>query len=201
MPVCLSQLFLNDFWIVKYFFFIVLIIGLISCREKNEAPSYKIGDQIDSLNHVVVYFNGDEHNNSQGASYINDYYCGQKGQCVEFAKRYYKQVYNHEMTSPWGHAINFFNKTCHQGKLNPDRGLLQFKNGGDEAPKVGDLIVFEHRKHGHVAIVSDINWRTIEVIQQNMDYTPRENYKYTETDTSFTIHEGTRKPVCWLRKP
>lgn len=129
----------------------------------------EIGDVVDSLNGVVVYYNGSVSNVS-GRHIIDGYNVGLKYQCVEFVKRYYYQHYNHKMPNSYGHAKDFFNKNLNDGELNPDRDLIQYKNPSTTPPRVGDLLVMDgntFNPYGHVAIISQISDDEIEIIQQN----------------------------------
>tara|TARA_E500000331_G_C17256569_1_gene713354 strand:- start:1525 stop:2109 length:585 start_codon:yes stop_codon:yes gene_type:complete len=132
--------------------------------------SYNTGDVIDSMNGVNVYYNGLFSNVSGRNVSDGGYNIGLKYQCVEFVKRYYFTVYDHEMPNSWGHAKDFYNSEIEDGELNLERGLYQYENGGSTAPKVGDIIVFSQthlNRYGHVAIVSNVSNEYIEIIQQN----------------------------------
>ncbi len=161
--------------------------------------SLTIGNAVDSLNGVIVYNNGTIYSKSFGKHYNKDstYYYGKKWQCVEFIKRYYYDYLKHKMPNGFGNANDFFDKKLLQGAFNKSRGLYQFINGGNERPKVNDLLVFDG-KYGHVAIVSKVNENEIEVIQQNIYMTPRQTFVLKKENNSYTIGEK-RKPLGWLR--
>ena len=53
--------------------------------------NYEVGQPLDSLNNVVVYYNGGVDNNSGRNTSADNYNIGIKYQCVEFVKRYYYQ--------------------------------------------------------------------------------------------------------------
>lgn len=189
-------------------FFLVLIIisiavYLIFFQKKYPLTivthSLTIGDAVDSLNGVIVYNNGTIYSKSYGKHYSADstYYYGKKWQCVEFIKRYYYDYLKHKMPNGFGNANDFFDKKLVQGAFNKSRGLYQFINGGNERPKINDLIVFDG-KYGHVAIVSKVNENEIEVIQQNIYMTPRQTFVLKKENNSYTIGEK-RKPLGWLR--
>src|SRR5690554_7449178 len=61
----------------------------------------EVGKAIDSLNNVLVYYNGDV-GTVIGRNTRNGYNLGLKFQCVEFVKRYYYEFYNHEMPDSYG---------------------------------------------------------------------------------------------------
>lgn len=161
--------------------------------------SLTIGDTLDCFNGVYILNNGADYSKSHGKSYSADssYYYGKKWQCVEFVKRYYYEFLHHKMPNGFGHAHSFFNKTIEHGKLNKDRGLIQFKNGGNQIPKVNDLLVFDGQ-YGHVAIVSKVSEDEIEVVQQNIYMTPRQTFVLKKENNCYTVGEK-RKPLGWLR--
>ncbi|NQX85748.1 MAG: CHAP domain-containing protein [Flavobacteriaceae bacterium] len=148
----------------------VLLIGLYFVFKKvNLNPSHSVGEVIDSLNNVEVYYNGVVRN-IEGRNVIDGYNIGMKYQCVEFVKRYYFEQYNHKMPDTYGNAKDFFIDQLEDGKLNKQRDLYQYSNPSYSEPKVGDLIVMSattFNKYGHVAIVSKVDKNNIEIIQQN----------------------------------
>ena len=95
------------------------------------------------------------------------YYYGQKGQCVEFVKRYYHDYMNHDFPNGWGNAKDFFNSKTKDGNLNKERGMFQFINGSYTKPKINDIIIFNNSYYGHVAIIAKIKENSIIIKQQN----------------------------------
>lgn len=131
---------------------------------------HQIGQPIDSLNGVKVYYNGDVGHVSDRNVSVDGYNIGMKYQCVEFVKRYYYEYLKHKMPDSYGNAKDFFDKNIADGQLNPKRNLLQFTNPGSSQPQVNDLLVFSatlFNRFGHVAIVSKVSETEIEIIQQN----------------------------------
>lgn len=161
----------------KLFLFLTIIaagIFVFFLYKKNEGLGsshvYQIGDRLDSLNHVVVYYNGGMGNVSGRNTSPDGYNIGLKYQCVEFVKRYYYQYYKHKMPNAYGNAIDFFNKTLKDGELNTDRNLVQFTNPSKSKPQIGDLIIMDAtwtNEYGHVVIVSNVSEDEVEIIQQN----------------------------------
>ena len=139
-------------------------------KNKNPNPKYFIGQKLDSLNGVYVYYNGRvEHTGKRNLS-EDGYNIGLEFQCVEFVKRYYYQYYHHKMPDAFGNAKDFFDDTIADGTLNIKRDLLQFKNPSATKPIVGDLLIFDGHvgnKYGHVAIISVVDSNKIQIIQQN----------------------------------
>lgn len=151
-------------------FIILLFIGEWTFKKFNFNPSYKVGQKIDSLHGVFVFYNGGV-GNSVGRNLAADgYNLGIKYQCVEFVKRYYYMHLNHKMPDSYGNAKDFFDKTLSDGQLNEKRNLIQYTNHSKSQPKVDDLLIFDKtifNSYGHVAIVSKVTEKEIEIIQQN----------------------------------
>lgn len=167
-------------------------------------PNRDPGMALDSLDGVVVYYNGGV-GQSYGRNLAPDgYNLGIRYQCVEFVKRYYYQHFGHKMPDSYGHAKDFFDKSLPQGALNKARGLLQFRNEEEVPPQKGDILVWRAswlNYYGHVAIVSAVTQDRIEFIQQNAG-------PFGSTRESFPMERsgGKVKVVAkglrgWLRLP
>lgn len=136
-----------------------------------------------------------------GRNTVDGYNVGLKWQCVEFVKRYYLEHFDHRMVNSYGHAKDFFDARIKDGQLNPDRGLDQFTNPSRTVPEVGDLIVLDGwrgNQYGHVAIISLVADRSVEVIQQNCGST-RETYGLKNSDGLWRIKN--ERVLGWLRIP
>lgn len=158
-----------------------------------------IGKVMDSYKGVKVYYNGKNYAESHGKNYSNNgYYYGYKWQCVEYIKRFFYDVKGLSMPNGFGNAKDFFDSQIGQGKLNKDRGLIQYKNGGNEKPKPDDLLVFRDTKYGHVVIITKVTDDHIEVIQQNMGNKARDEFKLEFKDGKYFVG-GKRTPAGWLR--
>lgn len=128
------------------------------------------GQPVDALNGVTVYFNGGVGHSSGRNVAPDGYNLGIKYQCVEFVKRYYSEHLGHRMPDSYGHAKDFFDPAIPDGARNPRRNLLQFTNGSSSQPQPDDLLVFGPsllNRYGHVAIVSAVTERGLEIVQQN----------------------------------
>jgi surface antigen len=139
-------------------------------KNKNPNPKYFVGQKLDSLNGVYVYYNGRVGHTGKRNLSEDGYNIGLEFQCVEFVKRYYYQYYHHKMPDAFGNAKDFFDDTIADGTLNIKRDLLQFKNPSATKPAVGDLLIFDGHvgnKYGHVAIISVVDSNKIQIIQQN----------------------------------
>jgi surface antigen len=186
------------YWILPLVLF--FLIGFIVFTKSGRKTVYDIGQPIDSLNGVYVYFNG-KTNNVSGRNLAKDNYnLGQKYQCVEFVKRYYYEHLDHKMTESYGHAKDYFDSQIKDGQINIDRNLVQYNNPSQTKPQIDDIIVFSgtsHNKYGHVAILSKVNQYSIEVIQQNKGKS-RQNYLLVKRKGKWLIVN--KRIKCWLRK-
>ena len=130
----------------------------------------KTGQVIDKYKGVNVYYNGKVSNVSGRNTTSDGYNLGLKYQCVEFAKRFYYEVYNHKMPDSYGHAKDFFNGRVKDGEFNKSRNMYQFINGSQHKPKKDDMCVIgplKGNKFGHLFIITDVNKKSISFIQQN----------------------------------
>lgn len=170
----------------------------------NLSTVHNVGDVVDELDGVKVYFNGGV-SNSWGRNLAPDgYNLGIKNQCVEFVKRYYYEHYDHKMPDPWGHAVSFYDKDLPHGTLNTKRNLIQYCNGGDVKPQKGDLVVYSgtvFNPYGHVVIVTETTDSTCTIIQQNPGplAPSRETFTLTENKDGWTV--GNSRILGWLRLP
>lgn len=188
---------------------ILLLICLLSIfgvwkvlMNVNLNPSYEVGQVVDSLNSVKVYYNGGVGNVEQ-RNVVNGYNIGLKYQCVEFVKRYYYEYYNHKMPDTYGHAEDFFERSLGDGAKNIRRDLVQYHNPSSSKPKIGDLIVMNGivlNPYGHVAIISEVNDNMVQIIQQNSGpfSSTREWYELSYTNNEWFIHND--RILGWLRK-
>ncbi len=172
--------------------------------KKVDAPpqeSPKVGEIVTTYRSIPVYSNGEKYTLSYGKNFSsNQYYYGQKWQCVEFVKRFYHDAFKHKMPSVWGHAKGYYDPSVIHGKLNNDRGMYQFKNGGATSPQPDDLLVFDLDPFGHVAVISKVLENEIEVVQQNIAGKPRQTFLLEKKDGLFNI-VAKNKPLGWLRLP
>lgn len=162
-----------------------------------------LGKAIDSLDGVKVYYNGSI-GNMKGRNLAPDgYNMGMKYQCVEFVKRYYYQKYGHKMPDSYGNAVDFFDPLLPDGAMNKKRGLHQYRHPGKYKPKTGDLLIYDStsfNKYGHVAIVSDVNVVTLEIIQQNPGPMAPSKQKFTLIKSKGNWVIGNDRILGWLRK-
>jgi len=170
-----------------------LAVGVLSYN------SFRVGKVIDSYRGVNVYDNGLLYFRSHGKHYGPDgYYYGQKWQCVEFIKRFYRDARQHRMPDGMGHAKSFFDPTLADGALNTRRGLVQYRNGSTQSPKPDDLIVFTDTRYGHVAIVSQVAADSLEIVQQNILAGPRRRLSLVVSNGHYCV-TSPRVPAGWLR--
>lgn len=169
-------------------------------KKKEIGKKNEVGDVIDSYKEVNVFYNGKNYKENHDKNYSKDgYYYGYKWQCVEYVKRFYYEVKGHKMPDIYGNAKDFFDNNTEQGKLNKKRGLIQYKNGENDKPKIDDLLVFADTTYGHVAIVTEVGDNYIEIIQQNMGTSSRAKFKLECKGGKYFI-VGKKIPAGWLRK-
>jgi len=139
----------------------------------NINPIHQIGESIDELEGVEVFFNGSIGHIENRNVTKDGYNLGLRWQCVEFIKRFYLDFFNHKMPDSYGHAKDFFDKNVKDGKLNKARNLVQHSNPSLAKPKKYDILIFgktDSNPFGHVAIISKVSDDEIEIIQQNMGF-------------------------------
>lgn len=174
-----------------------------SISKQKKSTELKIGDIVDSLSGVYVYYNGDVSHVSERHLAKDGYNLGLKFQCVEFVKRYYYQHLKHKMPDSYGHARELYSSKFGDGELNTKRNLIQFKNGSSSKPEVKDLIVFdghEFNPYGHVAIVSKVGENFIEIIQQNPgpEASSRDRFEIYQKGGKWFVSDDLT--LGWLRK-
>lgn len=191
-------------WLLLSVLILTIALGGIKFFKKvNLHSTYEVGQPIDSLYGVKVYYNGGV-DHVEGRNVTADgYNLGLKYQCVEFVKRFYFEYYMHKMPDSYGHAKSFYDPTFLDGTVNTTRDLLQFSNGSNSKPMVGDLLVLGPTLanfYGHVAIVSEVKDNEIELIQQNGGpYTStRVHIGLKAKDGKWTIKN--KRVLGWLRK-
>lgn len=177
--------------------------GLWTFQRFNFNTDFSVGQQIDSLNGVYVYYNGSVDNVISRNTATDGYNLGLKYQCVEFVKRYYYEHLKHKMPDSYGHAKDFFDHTLKDGQKNKKRDLTQYTNPSNTKPKVDDLLIFDgtkFNKYGHVAIISNVTENEIEIIQQNPGPygKSRETFSLDNKAGKFKIIH--KQILGWLRK-
>lgn len=163
----------------------------------------EIGDAVDSLNGVSVFYNGSVSHTGERHLATDGYNYGLRWQCVEFVKRYYYDHLKHKMPNTYGNAKDFFNKRLGDGEINTDRNLRQYTNGSKTLPKPNDLLVFDavtFNQYGHVAIVSKADSTEIEMIQQNPGPTASSRVTYTVEKKNGKWFIDRSDLLGWLRK-
>ena len=192
------------FWLL---FIIVVLISIFvafwTYKSSTGTTTLSIGQKVDSLHGVYVYYNGATHNVSGRNKTKDGYNLGLKYQCVEFVKRYYYEHLNHKMPDSYGHAKDFFDKTLGDGSWNNRRALRQYTNPSKKKPKVNDLLVFSGTKSnafGHVAIISIVTDHEVEIIQQNTgpNGNSRARFELEKNGSEWKIKND--RILGWLRK-
>lgn len=166
--------------------------------------SRNVGEIVDNLDGIPVYFNGGVGHSSGRNLAADGYNFGIKYQCVEFVKRYYYQHFNHRMPDTYGNAVDFFDAKIGDGDINKARSLIQFRNGSMSAPYAGDILVFNRwlfNPYGHVAVIARVSDNELEIIQQNGGPfgTSRETFGLSAEGGRWVI--AAPRVLGWLRRP
>ena len=203
----LSGGILKKLAVVSVFSFLAIYVTYSAATRLNLNSAFEIGETVDSLDGVDVYYNGGVNNVVERNVSKDGYNLGLKYQCVEFVKRYYYEHYAHRMTDSYGQAKDFFDVTVTNGALNIKRGLYQFTNGKGEQPRRGDILVLKptiFNRFGHVSIVAtvDASQGEVEVIQQNPGPFSglRETYSLSATQPGAMPRFDNDRVLGWLRK-
>jgi surface antigen len=171
-------------------------------KKINLNPQLEVGQKVDSLNDVFVYYNGGVSNVSGRNTALDGYNIGLKWQCVEFVKRYYFEKLKHKMPDAFGNAKDFFDVKIEDSTLNVKRDLMQFKNGSISKPKVEDLLIYDGtltNSYGHVSIISKVEGNDIEIIQQNPGSFGKSREKFPLTFLNGKWMIGNERILGWLR--
>jgi hypothetical protein len=179
------------------------MVGYWTFNNYNLNLRHAVGDRVDSLNGVYVYYNGGVSNNAGRNTTSEGYNLGIKYQCVEFVKRYYYEYLKHKMPDGYGHAKDFFDKNLKDGQKNKKRNLIQYSNPSVTKPKVDDLLVLDRslfNKFGHVGIVSRVGDKTIEIVQQNPGPFGKSRQTYTLIQIKGKWRIKNSRVLGWLRK-
>ncbi len=180
---------------------VVLASAMLLCSSYFFNIPFKLkeeGEIIDSFNGVNIYYNGpSSHIDSRNLT-KDGYNVGLKWQCVEFVKRYYLEVYNHKMPESFGNAVDYFQVQIADGELNSERGLVQCTNPSNYEISIGDILIFSGG-YGHVAIVSDVQSEYIEVVQQNVGVTSRDEFYKRQNQETVMIED--MRILGWLKAP
>lgn len=181
----------------------IVAIAFFVSKKTNLNPKYTVGQKIDSLEGVYVYYNGGV-SNMEGREVTKDgYNIGLKYQCVEFVKRYYYEALDHKMPDSYGHAKDFFHPSIKDATINTQRNLRQYTNSSISKPEVNDLVVYSGtllNRYGHVSIISKVTEKEVEIIQQNPGPFGSSRETYTLKNTDGKWHIDNPRILGWLRK-
>lgn len=191
-------------WAYMLLGFIVLsACGFWTFKKSNFQKDFYVGQKIDSLNGVYVFYNGNVGNVTGRNTTVEGYNLGLKYQCVEFVKRYYYEQLDHKMPDSYGNAKDFFEKTLKDGQKSNKRNLIQFTNSSKTKPQADDLIIFDgttFNKYGHVAIISKVTENKIEIIQQNPGSFGKSREIFSLDNDSGKWEIKNKRILGWLRK-
>jgi surface antigen len=181
----------------KYILPFLLLCLLVNCDNKRVYDK-KGNEIIDTFNNVPVYLHQGKNSRHKA---LDGYNYGLEWQCVEFVKRYYYDHLNHKMPNTFGHAKNFYIRVLKDGQKNTARNLTQYANKSKSQPRVNDLLIMDghtFNKYGHVAIVSKVSDKEIEIVQQNVGRMSRATFKLIHKNGVWEIENHLL--LGWLRK-
>jgi len=151
---------------------IIVAASVVVMLASYRSPDLEIGEKIDEYKGVTVHYNGAKYTRTFGRHISpNGYNLGLKYQCVEFVKRFYYEVYNHQMPNAFGNAKTFFDKALPDKAFNKGRAMMQYRNVRTYKPQPNDLLIYDGydgNPYGHVAIITKVGEDYIEVVQQNI---------------------------------
>ncbi len=200
--LCISLLILIfiGLWAFKKGYF----NGNIFVNQQNDVVNgISVGQKIDSLNGVFVYYNGNVSTVIGRNTTPDGYNLGLKYQCVEFVKRYYYEYLQHKMPDSYGHAKDFFDKSLSDNQKSKKRNLTQYTNPSRTKPKISDLLIFDKttfNQYGHVAIISNVTEKEIEIIQQNPGKSSKSRATYPLENINGKWEIKSKYILGWLRK-
>ena len=182
----------------------ILVAGYIffSKSTGNPNPDYKIGQVVDSLNDVYVYFNGNIGNEGEKSLSPDGFNFGYKYSSNEFVNRYYYKVYKLKLNAASLDPKEYFDKNIPDGELNPKLNLLQFTNPSFSLPFVGDILILDKSDDfpdGHLVIVSNVYDGAFEVIQQNAGAFANSRALFGCGDFGNKYKVDNKKVLGWLR--
>src|SRR5437867_3070468 len=100
---------------------VFLVAGWKAATSLNWNPQHRVGEPIERLNGVAVFYNGGVDHSSGRSLAPDGYNLGIRYQCVEFVNRYYYERLNHKMPDAYGHAKDFFQARLPDGARNTQR--------------------------------------------------------------------------------
>lgn len=164
--------------------------------------SYKVGQAIDSYRGVDVIYNGRVSHVAGRNTTRDGYNLGLKYQCVEFAKRFYYEAFNHKMPDSYGHAKDYYDRSIADGSRNKARGMTQYKNDSKHKPQANDLCIIgpsTYNAFGHLFVITKVVGDDVHFIQQNpgQGNPSRGIYKLVKTYKGWYI--DCANLVGWLR--
>jgi surface antigen len=136
---------------------------------------------VGSYRGVNAYSNGSTGYYSGKSNYYNGYRTGIKWQCVEYADRFFKAIFNRQITG--GNANTYYSNAS-------AKGLNRAPNGGTNGPRPGNILCSAGGSYGHVAIIREVGPNYIKVIQQNWSNSSSDNSKtlaMTVSNGKYTV--------------
>jgi len=138
---------------------------------------------------------------------------GYRHQCTSFVMRFLCGYYGGLLDgcdeeqcqggNKCGHAKHWFRNTLNNKILNQTTG---YENGGSEAPRPGDILIWDGSKYGHVAVIRNVVLGEVTshvtIIEQNQTWSPcdaKRELTLIVNDNTYRIKDGVKKILGWRR--
>ncbi|MFA6252863.1 MAG: RHS repeat-associated core domain-containing protein [Patescibacteria group bacterium] len=171
----------------------------LSTATVNPMPEngWQIGDEMGQFNGVTAYYNG------IGSA-------REARSCVEYAKRYWSEVYGINDVGSVGTAKNMWNIVDTINKNLAEAGsiytVVQHNNGQEFLlPQTGDLLFWTSGPYGHVMVVSEANFDNqtnkgyVEIMDQNASNKALSRYDIDKTEEGYSVIRQKNVPMAgWL---
>ncbi len=142
--------------------------GNMTTTSCSGAPS--CGTNMASYNGIYAKSNGADQCTGNSCGAYSTY--GYQYQCVEYAQRYFGQLYG---TTPIWYANAKDMCSTHPSNV-----------AKTSSPKAGDLVVFGWGTYGHVAVISGFTSSSVNVVEQNSSPTGKNTYAKSDVECYLT---------------
>jgi hypothetical protein len=117
-------------------------------------------------NGVIAYCNSSKYNLVD--HYLDGLPTGKKWQCVEFVRRYYMQIHGLTFLSV-ANAYEMMKLTEFIDIDTQQSYPCTFYSPTESTPQKDDILIMEHGKYGHTAIIVSVQDSRIRIAEQNWD--------------------------------
>lgn len=173
----------------------------LSTATVNPMPDsgWQLDDVMGQFNGVTAYYNG------IGSA-------RKAHSCVEYAKRYWSEIYGINNIGSVGTAKNMWNTVDIINKNLAEAGstytVVKHNNGQEFLlPKTGDLLFWTDGLYGHVMVVSEANFDNhtnkgyVEIIDQNASNKALSRYNIDKTEQGYSVIRQKNVPMAGWFSP